>query len=326
MGIEILLKIQEDRAVVYCDEAFSHSFSLNNVAVEVDGKQHLPFPWADPVGYGKALFSALFPEGSPARSAYDAQPERILLVAVDPDLQSVAWEYLYGPHGYVVCETHFVRGIPSGRRELPASLGPLQVIVVPSNPTIPGNNPLPVESEWEQLQKAVVGVGVSLRFTRTRPATLSQLRKLVAGKQNQVIHFLGHGNRDTEGNAYLCFEKENSSLAPAYPLDFYNRIKDCSFLVTLNACKSAVPGTTEFSNLAHSLVEKGVPYVIGMQYVVRLDTAQSFSHTLYADLARGSSLEEAVQQARMELAGSEVPWAVGIPVLYTSLTHPAGRF
>ena len=36
-----------------------------------------------------------------------------------------------------------------------------------------------------------------------RPATLSQLHKLVVGKQNQVIHFLGHGSQDAEGRQRL---------------------------------------------------------------------------------------------------------------------------
>ena len=50
------------------------------------------------------------------------------------------------------------------------------------------------------------------------------------------------------------------------------------------------------------------------------DDARLFARAFYDDLARGTSVEEALLQARMTLARkSQRPWVVGVPVLYTSL-------
>ena len=63
-----------------------------------------------------------------------------------------------------------------------------------------------------------------------------------------------------------------------------------------------------------------------MRFSISDDDAQSFSRVFYSDLARGSSVEEALLQARLTHVNSLHPWAVGVPVLYTSLTQPAAGF
>src|SRR5690348_5224563 len=56
------------------------------------------------------------------------------------------------------------------------------------------------------------------------------------------------------------------------------------------------------------------------------EDARAFSRTLYDELARGVPVEEALLQARLTLSGSQRPWAVGVPVLYTALKRPASSF
>ncbi len=63
-----------------------------------------------------------------------------------------------------------------------------------------------------------------------------------------------------------------------------------------------------------------------MRFPVLDDDARGLARTLYSELARGSSVEDAVHQARLALARKDRPWTVGVPVLYTSLAAPAGGF
>jgi hypothetical protein len=109
-------------------------------------------------------------------------------------------------------------------------------------------------------------------------------------------------------------------------IDFERAVRGEAFFVTLNACVSAQPGPTAFSNAAAALVERGVPYALGMRLSIPDEDARSLSRLLYASLARGKSVEEAMRQARFLLARSQSRWAVGVPVLYTALREPAPGF
>jgi len=93
--------------------------------------------------------------------------------------------------------------------------------------------------------------------------------------------------------------------------------------VTLNACVSATPGPTPFSNLAAALARQKVPYALGMRMSIEDDDARDFSRLFYSELASGVPVEEALFQARLTLASSSRKWAIGVPVLYTALSEPA---
>src|SRR5207248_11176683 len=54
--------------------------------------------------------------------------------------------------------------------------------------------------------------------------------------------------------------------------------------------------------------------------------AGDFSRVFYGDLARGTSIEEALLQARLTLSQSAHSWVVGVPVLYTALANPTLGF
>ena len=94
--------------------------------------------------------------------------------------------------------------------------------------------------------------------------------------------------------------------------------------MTLNACESATPGETHFSNLAAALARARTPYALGMRFSIHDDDALAFSRAFYGELARGVSVEEAVLQARLSLRKSKRAWAIGVPVLYSALDLPAG--
>src|SRR5205807_897237 len=126
-----------------------------------------------------------------------------------------------------------------------------------------------------------------------------------------------------QGQAILCFEQDHGELDPVTAKQFVSRLRGTVLLVTLNACVSASPGETTFSNLAAALVRHKVPYALGMRFSISDKDALTFSRLFYSELASGVPVEEALLQARLMLAEKGIhPWAVGIPVLYTALSTP----
>lgn len=308
------------QVTVTCDGQVSHIFDL-------DTANSLPHPMKNPIAYGKALYQALFPPGSPSRKTLTQERERILLVAHDELLDAIAWEYLYGPDGFVVCDVPFVRGLPPEQRiPTPERVGGLHILAVPSNPLHPQLAPLDIEDEWMRLVDSVLGLTSAVILERVWPPTSERLRALVANQQQRVVHFMGHGGKNERGEAMLCFERENGTLEPVSARELVKRLRGSVLLVTLNACKSAEPGESLFSNLGAALVRERVPYVLGMRFQIHDDDALTFSRVFYDNLARGVPVEEAVFQMRLSLQKSDRPWAIGVAVLYTALTEPAPGF
>jgi tetratricopeptide (TPR) repeat protein len=319
----ILTRQSGTQILVTCESQPSHTFDLLSLLPQEKG---LPQPLDDPIAYGQAVYAALFPPETLARRALANTPDRILLVTTDNDLDAVPWEYAYGPEGFLVLECHFVRGLPADQRAaLPILENGLHIVAVPSNPLSQAIEPLNIEGEWLRLKEIIQQVPYAITLERTRPPTIEQVRTLVANQRQRVIHFMGHGGQDERG-AFLCFEQDNGELDPVTARQFVLRVRGTVYLITLNACVSATPGPTGFSNLAAALARQKIPYALGMRFSIPDDEARSFSRTFYSDLARGSSVEEALLQARLTLAKSARSWALGVPVLYTSLTQPAAGF
>jgi len=327
--IELTLTRQDGTNIsVVCDDQPSHFFDLD--ALNPNNDEGLPHPLVDPVAYGKAIYQALFPPGTSARlalgSALSMTPARLLLVTTDEDLDAVPWEYIYGPEGFLILECHFVRGLPTEQRIVPPALDSnLHIVAVPANPLSTYVEPLNIEGEWIRLKEIIHEIPSAITLERTRPPTVERIRRLVANQHHRVVHFMGHGGQDETG-AILCFEKENGDLDPLTAKEFVHRVHRAVFLVTLNACVSATPGATNFSNLAAALVRHQTPYALGMRFSIFDDDARAFSRVFYSDLASGSSVEEALYQARLTLARSSCSWVIGVPVLYTALSEPAAGF
>jgi len=315
---------------VTCDGQPSHTFDLKTLAPNKE--KGLPQPLDNPVAYGKAIYQALFPAGSPAQLTLNKEQDRILLVTTDENLDAVPWEYVYGPNsfaseGFLVTVYHFVRGLPADQRIPPPKLDTnLHIVAVPSKPLHADMQELNIDAEWMRIKEIVQNVHSNITLERTHPPTLEQLRRLLVNQHHRVIHFMGHGGQLQTG-AVLCFEKENGTLDPVTAQSFVLRVRKTIFLVVLNACVSATPGPTALSNLAAALVRQKTPYALGMRFTITDDDARIFSRTFYNDLAGGSAVEEALLQARSTLLDTgSGPWAVGVPVLYTALAEPAVGF
>jgi len=321
MEITLTLLESKRQAAVTYNGQLSHRFDPRPLAAVVMTLKPPPHP----VRYGKALYRALFRKDSLVAKGLATKPDRILLVTDDALLEAIPWEYVYGPEGFVVLDYPFVRGLPAEQRTEAPDLGEgLRIIAVPSDPLDESLAPLKIEAEWLRLSEIVQELEQKVILERTRPPTIGQLRKLVANRDNVVVHFMGHGGLE-KGKTSLCFEREDGGLALVSAREFVHRLEGKVFLVTLNACVSATPGPTAYSNLTAALVRSGAPYALGMRFTVNDADALSLCRALYSDLARGVSVEQAAQQMRWTLSDSPQPWALGVPVLYTSVIGPASQ-
>lgn len=228
--------------------------------------------------------------------------------------------------GFLVLECHVVRGLPANQTiESPKLDTGLHIIAVPSNPLSSEIEPLNIEGEWIRLREVMQDIPYAITLERVRPPTLERVRQLVANQKGRVVHFMGHGGQSEEG-ALLCFEQENGDLERVTAKELVKRLRGTAFVVTLNACVSAKPGSTPFSNLAAALVRQKTPYALGMRLSIVDEDARTFSRNFYSELARGSPVEDALFQARLTLAHSSRRWVIGVPVLYTALTAPTAGF
>jgi len=330
--MEITLIQQADQQVlVVCDGRPSHTFDLLILIPDVD--EGPPQPLDDPVTYGKAIYSALFPKGTPTRLALEEKPDRILLVTTTRELDAIPWEYAYGRYGFeasedfLILDCHFLRGLPANQRIDPSVIDSgLHIVAIPSNPLHTELEPLNIDGEWTRLIEIVKELPYAIILERTRPPTLERLGLLVSSQKNLIVHFMGHGGQNKESGSILCFEQENGELARITAKDFIRQVRGSAFLVTLNACVSAMPSETYLSNLAASLVMQKTPYALGMRFSIRDDDALAFSRTFYSFLARGASVEDSVYQVRLALSRGPHLWTIGVPVLYTALSAPATGF
>ncbi len=320
----------------------SHQFSileldskLSNVQKQASGLQSF---YKNPRPYGEKLFNALFKDGSPARTEFDAlskQSERtIVLVLESPELDSVAWEYAFNKtkEEYVVEDCAFVRALPENERpangRLKASYERVPLLFIPANPLVDlSGEPMRVldeESEWREISKHITTSNAGFDLSKMLPATPEQLQTAMAQfREGLIVHFSGHGGVD-DGRAILLFERENGASNPLEAREFVREVKDKAAITFLSACQSAVAERTEFSNLARGLVKAGVPFALGMQFNLPDPFAPDISGQFYNYLTRGHGVPEAARQARRAVKW-ENEFFVGMIALYAAHPDEAGK-
>src|SRR5207248_10028905 len=101
-----------------------------------------------------------------------------------------------------------------------------------------------------------------------------------------IVHFMDH-SMSQAGKASLAFEDARARLHLVDAADFADSLNSRVFLVVLNSCLSAVVAPTEFGNIARSLVQRGIPYALGMQFILPDAAALVLSDALYDFLLQG---------------------------------------
>ena len=316
-------------------------------ALEVTfGEYQAMVPWADvaptattgqrlyddAVAYGKTLFEQVFPDES-LRTALTSlrANERLLLVIDDPLVAAIPWEYLRDIEGRLLASRlTLVRAVSEAHHHDALDFTrPLHLVALPVSP-IDDPRLLDTEGEWEHVVSAVSFQGKALTLTRVRPPTLERLERTLTAERMTLVHFMGHSD-SRDGKGLLAFEDARGRSHLIEAADFAETLAATNIvLVMLNSCRSALAWDwTSFGNIARGLVREGIPYALGMQFVLPDDAALALSQAFYDFLLQGRSIEEAVRRTRRALEHDttlrKTAWLVGIPVLYTSLREqPAG--
>jgi hypothetical protein len=183
---------------------------------------------------------------------------------------------------------------------------PKTVLFLSSNQ--PGRTWLNIDREVHRVSHAIEESPhrTQLHF-RNRPAVqVTDLGPAVDLDRPTVVHFSGHGHR---GGRPVLFD-QNGLPKDVDPTIFASVFTKSSVeLVILNACFSRP--------LAQLLVSQGVRFVAGVEAKVPDEASLAFSEVLYRNLARGSSLENAFQQAvtasKLQIFGSHRYQLVSAP-------------
>jgi hypothetical protein len=306
----------------------------------------------DLIVLGERLAALLLPPGevrdlfqTALRDAGQDGGVRLRLLIREPKLAQLPWEYAYlQAHQGEKDRRHFLLLNPQVsmvRHEAlaekhPALLGatPQKLRLVAATANAEGYRPLQLKRERQVLEKALRAFdvdGVTLDWEPFLEAvTLDDLTQALQ-KGADLFHFAGHGRfkegdvdaqtGEAVGAGQIVLVKDKDTRAPQL-LDAGNlaiRLQAAGVrVVLLGACESGRrDGVSAWTAIAPSLVERGTPAVVAMQYEVLDGAAVSFSQMFYSSLAAGLSVDEAVSAARLAMLGAEIgntEW--GVPVLY----------
>jgi nucleoid-associated protein YgaU len=291
---------------------------------------------------GGQLFEALrqsasWPALEQGLRAIDPQRGEGLRVVIDttdaPELARLPWEFVYIPAKDdflfsdrmkpVVRWLEVDEPLPTLRVE-----PPLRLLIAIASPA--GQPGLEVGAELAQLDTALEELAAAggVRTVRLAHTTLERLDEALLRERPHVLHFIGHGDFDGDEGA-IVLESEPPVIAPD-PISgrrlavlLRNHLATLR-LVYLNSCVGAAASHIDpFAGVAQSLIRRGVPAVIAMQFPVPDAAAIALARHFYRYLAAGQPVDAALTSARafMVARGYEVEW--GAPALY--MRSPDGR-
>lgn len=290
---------------------------------------------------GRRLFDALFDDELRGRfvdAVNDAKLDRKgLRIRLDlshaEDLITLPWEYLYRSEGddFVALSnyTPVVRYLAVGEPLPPAPLdGPLRVLVMISDP-VERRGTLDVEREWTHLHDALakeVAAGQAV-LTRLEDGRLESLQTELQRNDHHVFHFIGHGEfseQHDDGVLVMEDDRGRETHVPGHLLGDY--LRDCLSmrLVVLNNCEGGATSESDpFAGSAQSLLRKGLPAVVAMQFEITDQAAIDFARGFYVGLMNGFPVEGALAEARKTIRRGPTRVEFGSPVLYMSAADGA---
>ena len=280
--------------------------------------------------FGRALFEALL--GGEIRASYEEsllearrqnKGVRLRLHVRPPELSAVPWEFIYDPiRDYLGLSstTLLVRYLEAPQPiDRLAVTPPLRILGMVASPR--GLPQLDVGREKRRVEEATRGLRAEgmVELTWLEGQTWRDLQRVIRRGPWHIFHFVGHGGFDPEteeGAIALSGEAGRKDLLRATALA---RLLDDHFplrLVFLNSCEGARGSDRDaFSSTAATLVRRGVPAVVAMQYEITDEAAIEFSRDFYEAVADGLPVDAAVAEARAAVSiSSALEW--GTPVLY----------
>lgn len=293
---------------------------------------------------GNRLFETIFNDDMQARwEAAEDQARlggkglRLRLDLSDAyDLVTLPWEYLYEAQtdSFVALSnwTPVVRhlDVHEPREPLPID-GPLQILVMISDP-IERRGTLDVEREWQQLNEALAEALADgeIELTRLADGQLQTLQFELLENEYHVFHFIGHGEFDeVEDDGVLVLEDARGREVHVSGRSIGNHLRDAHTLrlVVLNNCEGAATSESDpFAGSAQSLLRKGIPAIVAMQFEITDRAAIDFARGFYRSLSTGLPVDAALAEARKTLSdGAATRVEFGAPVLYMA-SHDGNLF
>ena len=255
-----------------------------------------------------------------------ANPEGIERLTKGADLLwQIPWEYLHDGDDFLALSGKaYLTRKPIGLGEIPAiqSPQPLRLLVVVSSPI--GLTELNSEKEIGIIQEVLDPARLNgyLEIDYLEIPTLSNLRSKIKHFQPHILHYTGHGGKVPISNeTYLACEDDDGEEKPVFGDDLSRIAADSKSLqlVVLSGCMTAQTHNQDaLRGVGTSLLRGNLPAVLAMQYSILDDSGIAFAKKFYEELGKGSSVIEAVNEARLSLYAlrgkDRADW--GLPALY----------
>ena len=249
---------------------------------------------------------------------------RLHLADDDQRLLNLPWEFLCDPRGQFLSLSEWTPIVRYIRSEEPPSaltfLPPLRVLVAISGAVPDGASQLDVDREWRLLGEEALAESIrrGLVAVDRVPASMPAIGRALRSSEYHVFHYIGHSGFSQGASALWLEDAEGGEQAwPGNALGQKLGPHRTLRLAVFNSCEGARQSATDhFAGIAPSLIRKGIPAVIGMQFAITDAAAILFSKSFYEALADGEPVDRAVWVARNEIHEShnDVEW--GTPVLF----------
>jgi hypothetical protein len=295
-------------------------------------RRRIPSPEEHTVqDFGRGLFESILVgdvrtryEMSLSEARRQGKGLRLKLRIHPPELAVLPWEFLYDAerdrYPSLSSNTPLVRYLDLPQPVEPLRVSPpLRILGMVTSPL--GLDPLDVGHEKRLVEEAIRGLRENglLELTWLEGQTWRDLQRAMRRGPWHIFHFVGHGGFDPateEGAIALADEAGHKRLLRATSLaellDDHYPLR----LMFLNSCEGARGSESDaFSSTAATLVRRGIPAVVAMQYEITDKAAIEFSRDFYDAVADGLPVDAAVTEARAAVSmDSMLEW--GTPVLY----------
>ena len=255
---------------------------------------------------------------------------RINIFRESRDLYQIPWEYVRDDKTFMALneETPIVRYMPTNRQAKPIGVPEkVRILIAWASPS--DQELLDVEGEVAVVQEALEPLAADGRIEVEvlGNAQPSALRRKVRKMKPHILHFIGHGILQDNGEGALVLEGRDGTTALVDAEKLLVLLQgDDTKLVLLSACQTAATSekapeqdnsARALMGVAPKLVWGGTPAVVAMQFNLPDDAGAPFMETFYEFLADGNPLDTAVTEARIGLYfdfDDQIFWA--IPVLF----------
>ncbi len=281
----------------------------------------------------EAIFNGEIPDllSDKIKEAKEANQRLRLQLSVEKEvgeLIGLPWEFLYSPkrQNFLATDVNLVlsRYIPLGveREALDPQESPLNILVAVSRP----------KDEAAVISKEVVAAIKNLEedhpvtVNRIDQPTIDDLEDALSKYKPHVFHFIGHGDFDQQDKVgKIALIKADSQDADwCTDQNLVQLFKDTEVfprLVFLHMCDAGKSDSIKFSlqafsGFAPNLIHARIPSIVAMQYPIKNGDARRFSLAFYGELAKGETVDTAVQEGRRRLDRNRQTRLFGTPVLY----------